>query len=60
MNLGSFFFLRSTSGTLTVTSKNNTYRGADLTTKGGVFYIYAEKPVTFSDVNSTFQCKNKI
>jgi len=54
MDLGSFFYIRSTSGKMNVLSENNIYRGADSTTKGGVFYIYAEEPVNFTDINSTF------
>lgn len=55
MDLGSFFYLRSTDGEMTVNSESCTYRGADMTTKGGVFYIYASEPVSFTDVGSLFQ-----
>jgi hypothetical protein len=54
MDLGSFFYLRSTNGTMNVSSSASIYRGADMTTKGGVFYIYASNTVNFTDVGSLF------
>jgi len=39
IEMGSFFYLSSNFGTLTVVSKNNYYRGSQLTVRGGIFNV---------------------
>jgi hypothetical protein len=36
---GSIIYLSSSKETISVTSRNNYYRGADLSSKGGVYHI---------------------
>jgi hypothetical protein len=54
--LGSFFSIHIKDGFLDILSTSNYYRGADLTTKGGVFCIKAyETVVKFKDSYSLFE-----
>ena len=57
MDLGSYFYLESSNGKMFINSTSNIYRGSDLTTKGGVFYIFGFLPVLFTDNGSIFECK---
>jgi hypothetical protein len=48
---GSIIYLRSTNATISVTSRKNYYRGADLTSKGGVYYVSMTMKAGYGIIN---------